>query len=312
MNTHTALNALLIGAFALVSSASLAQEAESAAKQPTPATPATEPSASDEAVAPPAEEGLGLTLSLSWLSAYSFRGLNIFQQNSQTDQNMLLAPSIAWDIMGSGVEIGYWGGYQISGKNIGELIDAGLGAEQDLFVTYTWEMTDWASLTPTLIFYLYPFADEAAAGTAFPAYIDPTVDLTLSWALDFGMKVTYYAGLQSETNAFNHLYLSPSVARSFSFGSRVGLDAKFSFGYKLWQDQTITDNTWDVLFDAGLPITISDKLTVTPRFQAAWTNLGDQPSAIIDPSNPADPVSTAGAHRKEAFAVGGIDLSVAL
>ncbi|MCU0664436.1 MAG: hypothetical protein MUC50_19165 [Myxococcota bacterium] len=280
--------------------------------------PLTEPTTTEPTTALPESQeaqqsdGLGLSFGLSWLSAYNFRGLNLFQSRSQSDPHMLLAPSISWNVLRSGVEVGYWGGYQISGENIGNLIDAGVGAEQDLFVTYTWEMTDWASLTPTLIFYLYPFADEDVAGTAFPGYIDPTLDLALSWAIDFGMKVTYYAGLQSETQAFNHLYLSPSLSRSFALGTRIGLDALLSLGYKVWQDQSLSDNTWDLLFELGLPIFLPGNLTIKPRFQAVWTNLENDRRAVIDPSNPADPVTVTGSKRQEAFVVGGLDLSVSL
>lgn len=258
------------------------------------------------------DERLGLSLGLSWFSAYAFRGWNLFQDKSQADQHMLVSPSITWDIMGSGFEVGYWSGYQVSGNNIGQLIDSGLGAEQDLFVTYTWKITDWASLTPTLIFYLYPFADKDIAGTSMPGYVDPMLDLRLKWAVDFGMKVSYYAGLQKETSETNYLYLSPSVSRSFSLGKRVGLDTLFSLGYKLWQDRSISENTWDVLFDLGLPITITDRVTITPRFQAVWTNLDNKLQTVVDPSNPTVPVTFEGAKRQEGFAVGGIDLSVSL
>jgi hypothetical protein len=258
------------------------------------------------------DEKLGLSFGLSWFSAYAFRGWNLFQDSSQADQNMLVSPYLTWDIMGSGLEVGYWSGYQVSGNNIRELIDSGLGAEQDLFVTYTWEMTDWASLTPTLIFYLYPFADKDVAGTSMPGYVDPMLDLCLKWAVDFGMKVSYYTGLQKETSETNYLYLSPSVSRSFSLGKHVGLHALFSLGYKLWQDRSISENTWDVLFDLGLPIALNDRFTITPRFQAVWTNLDNKLRTVVDPSNPTDPVTFEGAKRQEGFAVGGIDLSVSL
>ncbi|MBU1238084.1 hypothetical protein KJ865_00110, partial [Myxococcota bacterium] len=99
----------------------------------------TEKKSEPEKKAEPAkaeESSLGLNAELQVSSAYVFRGLNVFQKTSQMNQNMLLAPGVTWSVFETGITIGYWGAYQLTGDNRSLNTDVGLNLEQDLYVTY--------------------------------------------------------------------------------------------------------------------------------------------------------------------------------
>ena len=53
-----------------------------------------------------ARESIGLNLDLGFATAYVFRGANVFQEDGQMNQNMLIAPGITWSIFDTGLSIG--------------------------------------------------------------------------------------------------------------------------------------------------------------------------------------------------------------
>ncbi len=112
------------------------------------------------------EDSLGLEIEAAFSSIYYFRGDNLFKKDKLMDQNGLASLSVTYAL--GPFSIVYWGGFQTNGDNISENIDVGLGAEQDLAVSYSHELPADLAVEVGVLSYMYPFADEEAAGTAFP------------------------------------------------------------------------------------------------------------------------------------------------
>jgi hypothetical protein len=231
----------------------------------------------DEAAEPTAlaeSAPVGVNIDLGLAGIYSFRGLNVFQSSSPMDQNALFAPSVTWSIFDTGLSLGYWGGYQATGDNIPQLIDAGLGAEQDFAVGYSADLPDDLSLSGSVVLYLYPFADAAAAGATAPAYLEPGVCLSWSDVVTLSLGLSYMAGLQDALAGSRYLYVNPSVSYSLPFGSAFSFDFSAGFGYKLFNhpDET-TNNVFDVLLGIAAPIALPSGFYLAPSLNLAWTNL---------------------------------------
>jgi hypothetical protein len=247
------------------------------------AAPATGEGTSSTALAPVVPEAdseddaIGLNLDLGFASAYVFRGINVFQKDSQLDQHMLLAPGVTWAIFDTGLSIGYWGAYQISGGAISDRIDAGLGAEQDAILGYSLGLPHDLALSFGVTGYLYPWADETEAGTECPFYLEPGAGIAWAGPIDLSLKASYMLGLQGEIRDFSYLYVNPRIGKTFAFGARVKLSVGLGYGFKRWQEGNDgAGNVHDVAVDVALPIDIASGLYVTPSVHAGWTNLVDR------------------------------------
>jgi hypothetical protein len=222
----------------------------------------------------PADGGrrtIGLSLTLTYATAYVFRGYNVFQDSSQMDQRGLIAPGISWSIFDTGLTLGYWGAFQLYGENRRALVDGALGHEQDLFVTYDFEIVEGAlSGSAGLYWYFYPFADPDVTGVRFPSYLEPVASLTVSTVVDVSLEVAY---MHQVGTPWWVVYVHPSVSRDFQLHPMLTLGLTFGFGYKAFSDPlTTTDNVWDVTLDVELAIAPLDWLTLTPAIHAGWTN----------------------------------------
>ncbi len=220
------------------------------------------------------DKKIGLNLDLGFASAYLFRGWNVFQNDSQMNPNMLIAPGITWTVFGSGLSIGYWGAFQINGDNISSNIDEGIGAEQDLFVSYEATISDVTTVSLSLYFYFYPFADEDAAGTNVPAYLEPSFTINIALFVDLGLSLSHFVGLQDAVKDYRYLYVNPTIGKSFALHEIVSLELCLGYGRKLFNDpDKMKDNVHDVLFTIALPIQITDTIYMTPNFGLVWTNV---------------------------------------
>lgn len=220
--------------------------------------------------------GLGLTIDLGLATSYVFRGWNLFQKDDQQDVALLLSPSVAWSIFDSGVTVGYWGAFQISGPNIQGNIDAALGLESDLFVLYDLALPADLTLGFALTAYLYPAADEAVVGASFPAYIEPAARLTWSSVVDVSLGLAYFFGVQDQPaiRGISYLYLNPTVSKSFPLLPILSLDVKAGYGFKVFQEGNGgRSNVHDLLVGVALPIRPWGGLYVTPAVSAAWTDV---------------------------------------
>lgn len=263
------------------------------------------------------DDPIGLNLDLGFATAYVFRGYNVFQEDSQLDQNMLLAPGITWSVFDTGLWIGYWGAFQISGDNIRSNIDGGVGAEQDLLVGYDLGLGEAFTLSFGLAYYFYPFADEAAAGCKVPSYLEPSAGISIATVIDIGLNFTYFAGLQDAVSDYRYLYLNPTLGKSFELHEMVGLDLGVGYGYKFYHpDSSVNENFHDFLFTLGLPIYLPRGFYVTPSFGMAWTDIRDSSSrtgtSSYIPTGGAEGATTTRSAADEFVFWGGLNVGVDL
>ncbi len=246
-------------------------------------------------------ESLGLNLDLGFATAYNWRGVNAFG-DKQGDQNAFVSPGIAWNAA-PGLTLGYWGAYQVVGDNASAKIDGGIGAENDLFLAYATEVAPATTVSFGLTAYVFPLADEAAAGVANPTYFEPSAAVAWSGPVDLGFKASYFAGVQDELEAYRYLYLVPAVGKSFSLSSRVGLGLSMAVGYKAFAEDyeaASNGNTVDVALQVAVPVEVTDMFYVKPAVNAAWTDLDRTPAG--DKAGFSD----------EAFVYGSVNIGVNL
>lgn len=228
---------------------------------------------SEATVAPAAEyQKLGLNIDVGWASVYNWRGLNLYKDSEQSDQNGFLSPSITYQITDA-LSIGYWGGFQLNGDNSAQLLDAAYSGEQDLVARYSLDIAEGTSINFGFITYLYPMADEREAGVATPTYLEPAVGLSWAGPVDLGMKAAWYYGVQDALSASRYVYLTPTVGKSFALSSKVGLGLSAGVGYKLFTGAGADENTLDLAFTAAVPIAVGSGFYVKPAIGGAWTNL---------------------------------------
>ncbi|MFW5740923.1 MAG: hypothetical protein ACOC1F_11220 [Myxococcota bacterium] len=226
-------------------------------------------------------DALGLHAELGLHSAYVWRGLNLFADTDvegrldQSDQNLMLAPSLAYMLPGTNLSVGYWGAFQLTGDHRGALVDAGVGAEQDLFAFWELSLDASTSLELGATYYFYPFAEEEQAGVDFPHMLEPTIiaSHSLDW-VDVGLTVAYFHAFTSELEAGRHVYINPAVERETALTSAMGLGLSAGFGYKIWTGDHGDDdsNTYDVLVGVAAPVALGSSLSVSPGVSWAWTN----------------------------------------
>ncbi|MBN2717945.1 MAG: hypothetical protein JXX14_19000 [Deltaproteobacteria bacterium] len=223
------------------------------------------------------ESSAGVNVDLGFATIYNFRGFNTFQEDSQMDQNGAFFPSVTWSIADTGLYIGYWGAYQLSGNNIAANVTGALGHEQDLYLGYdkSFGADDMFTVSLAFTYFFYPFAtgmDDDGEEIGNPSIIEPLVGFSVSTVVDLGLSLSYFAGVDDSTSGLTHLYIKPSIGKSISFGERFGLDMGFGAGFKVWKED-IDDNVVDLSFDFALPIALEGSLYAAPSVSLAWTNL---------------------------------------
>jgi len=255
---------------ALVAVDALAQQSvPTSASSPTPAAVPT-----DSGVA--AAQPLGLNFDVGVATAYLFRGYNVFQRDGQLDQHLMIAPGVSWAVFDTGLSLIYWSAYQISGSNIDANLAGGLGAEQDLIALYEYSLTDEMTLAGGLAYYFYPLADDAVVGASVPSFLEPVLSFAYSGIVDASVSALYLFGLQDvpAVRGISYLYLNPSIGKSVELLDKLSLEAKLSYGYKLFlQGNEGASNAHDVLFAWRLPFAVKKDFYITPSIGVAWTNI---------------------------------------
>ncbi len=270
--------------------------------EPEPAPePVAEPEEAPEAEAPAEEESsAGVNVDVGIATIYNFRGFNSFQESSQQDQNAAFFPSVTWSIFDTGLSLGYWGAYQLTGDNKSELVAGALGHEQDLIFGYEKGFADdLFALSFGFTYFFYPFADEDAAGTANPSIIEPLVGFSVATVIDIGFTMSYFHGIQEEIKGLRHLYFNLSVGKGFEFDDTFGMNLGMSFGAKKWIED-VEENRFDLLFDWSVPISLAKGLYVEPGIHFGWTDL-DQITEVADDGTE----TTRDAHGGDEFMVYG-------
>ena len=222
---------------------------------------------------------VGVNVDLGFATIYNFRGDNVFDDGKQMDQNGAFFPSVTWNIGETGLYVGYWGAYQLSGDSLSVNVTGALGHEQDLYLGWdkSFGPDDMLTFSAAFTYFFYPFATiELEDGTVVdnPSIVEPLLGFSIFSAVDLGITVSYFAGIDDATKTLSHLYVKPSIGKSFSFGERFGLDMSLGAGFKVWTDEDgPEDNTVDLAFDFALPIALEGSLYAAPSVSLAWTNL---------------------------------------
>ncbi len=253
---------------------------------------------------------LGLSFELGLATAYVFRGSNVFQADSQLDPTLLIQPEVDWVIGRTGFTVGWWSVYQLTGDNADANEEAGLGAEQGLYVHYERALTGALTLAAWLNWYFFPVATEEAAGVDFPCYLEPGAGLHLQTAIGLGLDLSYLAGLQSGISQYSYLYLNPYADHTFELADTLWLELKLGLGYKLFAEDpsTVTNNMFDVQLKATLTWSLTRHLYAKALVGLAWTNL-EQREETDDKGQPTtvDP-----GFSDEVAAFGGLNVGVEL
>lgn len=261
MKTHQ----LLAGIVLTGASPAVAQDTPPPASTPAP------PAVDDEVPADDGDAGVGVSVGVTVGSAYAFRGLNVYAADRQRDVASQVAPWVSYAIPGTAVTVTYWSSYQISGAMRGALIDAGVGAEQDLTVGWSRDLAPALTLAAAANAYVYPFADQAMAGVATPIYVEPTATLTRGGAVDAAVQVAYQRGVQGALAGYRYAYARVSVAREVAITSTRTVSTAAAYGVKF--ATPLTDNLHDVQVDVGVPIELPGGAASSLGIHGAWTDL---------------------------------------
>jgi hypothetical protein len=256
-----------------------AAPAPAAEAAPAPAAaPAADPVADTGAAeaAPASSEAPStvINLDVEAASAYVWRGMNLFGVDQNT-QAFSVFPSLTATF--GGLSIGYWGAFQLSGDNKSTLVDTGVGAEQDFILKYSGSLAEGLAYSAMLTYWIYPMADEVAAGTSTPMYIEPGASLTYSTGADLGLYVGYYRGLQEDaTTPYSFIYINPSVGKTLPLSGDISLALGLSAGYKVFTNDPATDQdkAFDLTLNVGATIPFSD-MYITPQLHAAYVTRDD-------------------------------------
>jgi hypothetical protein len=221
-------------------------------------------------------DGIGLNIDFEFASAYIFRGQNLFREadDKESRQFPRFSPALAWEVLGSGVTVSYWGAFQLGGGNTSQNIDAGWGAEQDLSMRYEREILPSLTLAAGLVSYLYPFAKKDAAGATFPAWLDPALAVTYNALVDLALNVSFMFGIQSVFSDEKYLYINPTIGKSIALsGDSIALDLLGGFGLKIFPHQQEShDNRFDILIAAASRLPVWKNTYARPNVNLSWTN----------------------------------------
>lgn len=266
---------------------------------PTGPVPAPEPAPT----APPLDRGVTrarirgeapsklLNVDVEGASAYVWRGINVFgvQQNTQA---FSVFPSLTATF--GALSLGYWGAFQLSGDNKSALVDQGVGAENDFILKYSGWLNENLAYSAMLTYWVYPFANEEAAGTATPMYIEPGAGISYLTGADLGLYVGYHRGLQTVIEPASFVYINPSIGKTFPLSRGIGLALNASAGYKIFTDDPPNE---DRAFDLGLHVSVAIPLSnmyITPQLHAAYVTRDNE--AVPNPQFRDSFIAWAGVH----------------
>jgi hypothetical protein len=288
----------LTAVLGLVLAPALASAADGAAPDPAAATDPAEPAgAPTPAAAPPAsapaDTGAAeaapastaapsklINIDVEAASAYVWRGLNLYGEETST-QNFSLFPSVTATF--GGFSVGYFGGFQLTGDNKTEKVDTGTGAEQDLILKYAGAFSPKLSYSAGLVTWFYPFVDPDVVPVDLPIFMEPGISLGFATAVDLNLYVGYYFALQSENEGGNFVYISPSVGKSLPLTPDIDLALGLSAGYKIYpnlDDGVDPDKAFDLTLNVGATLPFSD-MYVTPQVHAAMVTRANDDAEFV-------------------------------
>jgi hypothetical protein len=260
------------------------------APEPSPTAPPTDRVEGESRLDRGARSKL-LNLDVEGASAYVWRGVNVFGVN-QNSQVFSVLPSVTATF--GELSLGYWGAFQLSGDNKSDLVDSGVGAQNNLVLKYSGWLDENLAYAAMLTYWIYPFADAEVAGTDTPMYIEPGVGISYLTGADLGLYVGYYRGLQTVTEPASFLYINPSIGKTLPLSADIGLALGLSAGYKVYTNDPPTK---DRAFDLGLNVSLAiahDDMYITPQLHAAYVTRDDD--AVPDADFGDSFIAWAGVH----------------
>jgi hypothetical protein len=257
------------------------------------AEPAEEPAAAEPAPA------AGLCVELGFKSAYMFRGSNLFSLDEVGAQRPVALPLVSWTIGDTGLSLTYAGAFQLSDEGRDANRDGALDLEQDLILGYNLALGAGFSLQAAFTWLVWPFADQEIMDTGMPSVIEPLVGITWSGAVDLGLRVSYFHGVQASLDFLRYAYVNPWLAKRLQLSPDVALVVGLGVGIKAWVNED-TNNMVDVQASIELPINLPNGFYLRPGVYFSWTNLDDLEDG------------TSFAFRDEVSAWGGLALGVLL
>jgi hypothetical protein len=234
-----------------------------------PMTPCDEPAKSDPGGGERRESCPStLESSLTFASAYVYRGYNVFQAQRQDEQNWVARPRIIWTDSGERLSIGYTAVYQLNGDNLWENVAAGVGSDQIVFADYDFTPLPRIVVSPELGIYLYPQARD------MPLLVEASAEGWYLGPVEVGLFAGYLAAIRPGPLSENYFYLSPRISKSLRLTRRMEFELGLTAGVKLFRQSTDSNaNTFDVLVTEILRYDLSDVLYVSAKMAMAWTNL---------------------------------------
>jgi hypothetical protein len=213
-----------------------------------------------------------LELSIDLMSAYVFRGYNVFQTQSQGEQKWVQRPRIIWTVPQTGLSLGYAAANQISGDNLVSNVAAGLGAEQDVFASYAFARRERFGVEAELAVVGYPASDARKVGTHAPYFVSVSMEPRYRH-LAF-LYLGYIAGFRKGPLEGSQGYINPRFEKRFDLGESVELELQVGAGMKILQSDlsVVSDNMFDVLGTATLYYALNDVFYVGLKVGWAWTN----------------------------------------
>ncbi|MBN2342021.1 MAG: hypothetical protein JXX29_07970 [Deltaproteobacteria bacterium] len=233
---------------------------------------------------PSADHENGVRVSSFVSSIYNFRGMNVFKETSQSDQNAVYSPAVTWTVLHPGLWFKYASFFQINGDNRAYLVDSGVGAEQDLATGFDYTFFNKLTLSASFTYYCYPFSRSRITGVHWPSYLEPAVGIGYRThsGIRFGLNISYFAPVQGRLRDNRYMYSHFEFGKAYQFHPKVAVDFDLGMGYKLFADPSILQDTiFDFEFGLSVPYTIVKEMKLVPAVHTAWTYLvstsfGDQ------------------------------------
>jgi hypothetical protein len=237
-----------------------------ASSQPYPAMSSGRPPAPDAGAM---SAGTGFDVVLQIVSAYVFRGYNVFQSTSQNDQNMALLGRLIWDVPRTDLSLGYSTAYQLTGDNVTHDVEVGLGAEQVAFVDYDWEITPHLTVTPEIAAIVYPAARDV------PFFLEGSTEARYTAPIDVSLYAGYFATVRPGPLSETHFYVRPLVAKDLDLTRQLKLSIEAGAGVKIFQANPAAShsNMFDVLTNTTIAYDFNSVISVSASGGIAWTNL---------------------------------------
>lgn len=260
------------------------------APEPAPTAPAADRGTTWSRTHGTASDGL-LNVDVEAASAYVWRGINMFgvDQNSQV---FSLLPAVTATF--GGLSLGYWGAFQLSGDNKSDLVDSGVGGQNNLVLKYSGWLDEHLAYSASATYWFYPFADAEVAGTETPMYLEPGVGISYLAGADLGLYLGYYRGLQDVTEPASFLYINPSLGKTFRIDDDFGLAVGLSGGYKVFtNDAPNEDRQLDLALNLSVAIPFSNTY-ITPQLHAAYVTRDED--VVPDPTFSDSFIAWVGVH----------------